>query len=123
VIRVANDSRDEHASPFTPGVQAALNGTSEQRPVTIERSSGQSTDVTAADKMCLLRSATLERDSQMTIVCDGICRKLLGHASSTYTVAPAADGSRMVLKLALRAAGCSALSTGRRCRGGLRRQR
>ena len=30
----------------------------------------------------------------------GLARKLLGDASSTYTVAPAGDGSRMVLKLA-----------------------
>jgi hypothetical protein len=50
--------------------------------------------------MTIFYLASFERDSQMTIVCDGIGRKLLGHASSTYTVAPAAGGSRMVLKLA-----------------------
>jgi hypothetical protein len=59
--------------------------------------------------------ASFERDRQMTIVCDAIGRKLLGHASSTYTVAPAAGGSRVVLKLAwIWAAGCSALRRQRR---------
>jgi hypothetical protein len=43
--------------------------------------------------------ASFERDRQMTIVCDGIGKKLLGDVSSTYAVAPAGDGSRLVLKL------------------------
>jgi len=50
--------------------------------------------------MTIFYLASFERDRQMTIVCDGIGKKLLGDASSTYTVAPAGDGSRMVLKLA-----------------------
>jgi hypothetical protein len=50
--------------------------------------------------MTIFYLASFEPDSQMTIVCDGIGRKLLGQASSTYSVAPAAGGSRMVLKLA-----------------------
>jgi len=65
--------------------------------------------------MTIFYLASFERDSQMTIVCDGVGKKLLGRASSTYRVAPATGGSRMVLKLAWipRAAKCSARSTGR----------
>lgn len=38
-------------------------------------------------------------DEHLTIVCDGVGQKLLGEVSSTYAVAPAGDGSRLVLKL------------------------
>jgi hypothetical protein len=50
--------------------------------------------------MTIFYLASFERDSQLTIVCDGIGKKLLGSASSTYTVVPAEGGSRLVLKLA-----------------------
>jgi len=49
--------------------------------------------------MTIFHLASFERDRDLTIVCDGIGRRLLGNVSSTYTVAPAADGSRLVLKL------------------------
>ena len=50
--------------------------------------------------MTIFYLASFERARPLNIVCDGIGKKLLGDASSTYTVAPAGDGSRMVLKLA-----------------------
>jgi hypothetical protein len=50
--------------------------------------------------MTIFYLASFERDSQMTIGCDEIGKKLLGSASSTYRVAPATGGSRVVLKLA-----------------------
>jgi hypothetical protein len=49
--------------------------------------------------MTIFHLASFEPDGHLTIVCDGIGRKLLGDVSSTYTVAPAGDGSRLVLKL------------------------
>ena len=49
--------------------------------------------------MTIFHLASFERDRQLTIVCDGIGKKLLGDVSSTYTVAPSGDGSRLVLKL------------------------
>ena len=45
--------------------------------------------------MTIFHLASFERDRDLTIVCDGIGRRLLGNVSSTYTVAPAADGSRL----------------------------
>jgi hypothetical protein len=50
--------------------------------------------------MTIFYLASFERDSQLTIVCDGIGKKLLGSASSTYRVVPTEGGSRLVLKLA-----------------------
>ena len=49
--------------------------------------------------MTIFYLASFERDRHLTIVCDGIGHKLLGDFSSTYTVTPAGDGSRLVLKL------------------------
>jgi hypothetical protein len=49
--------------------------------------------------MTIFHLATFEHDRHLTIVCDGIGQRLLGHVSSTYTVAPTANGSRLVLKL------------------------
>jgi hypothetical protein len=49
--------------------------------------------------MTIFHLASFEPDRQMTIVCDGIGQKLLGDVSSTYTVTPAPDGSRLLLKL------------------------
>ena len=49
--------------------------------------------------MTIFHLASFERDRQLTIVCDGIGERLLGHVSSTYTVAPVGDASRLVLKL------------------------
>ena len=49
--------------------------------------------------MTIFHLASFERDRHLTIVCDGIGKKLLGDVSSTYTVAPAEGGSRLVLKL------------------------
>ena len=49
--------------------------------------------------MTIFHLASFERDRHLTIECDGIGRRLLSNVSSTYTVAPAADGSRLVLKL------------------------
>ena len=49
--------------------------------------------------MTIFHLASFERERHLTIVCDGIGRKLLGNVSSTYTVAPSGDGSRLVLKL------------------------
>jgi hypothetical protein len=50
--------------------------------------------------MTIFYLASFERDRHITIVCDGIGRKLLGHVASTYAVAADGDGSRLVLKLA-----------------------
>jgi hypothetical protein len=86
---------DEHASPFPLGEQAAP----DRRPHS-DRSRSSHPAAIEWGSTSIFYLASFERDSQMTIVCDGIGRKLLGHASSTYTVAPAACGSRMVLKLA-----------------------
>jgi hypothetical protein len=49
--------------------------------------------------MTIFHLASFERDRHLTIVCDGIGKKLLGDVSSTYRVGPAGDGSRLVLKL------------------------
>jgi hypothetical protein len=49
--------------------------------------------------MTIFHLASFELDRHMTIVCDGIGKKLLGSVSSTYRVVPAGDGSRLVLKL------------------------
>jgi hypothetical protein len=49
--------------------------------------------------MTIFHLASFEPDRHLTIVCDGIGRKLLGQVSSTYAVASAVDGSRLVLKL------------------------
>jgi len=49
--------------------------------------------------MTIFHLASFERDRQLTIVCDGIGKKLLGDVSSTYRVVPAGDGSRLILKL------------------------
>jgi hypothetical protein len=49
--------------------------------------------------MTIFHLASFERDRHLTIVCDGIGKKLLGDVSSTYRVVPAGDGSRLVLKL------------------------
>jgi hypothetical protein len=49
--------------------------------------------------MTIFHLASFEPDRHLTIVCDGIGQRLLGDVSSTYTVAPAGDGSRLVLKL------------------------
>jgi hypothetical protein len=49
--------------------------------------------------MTIFHLASFEPDRHLTIVCDGIGQSLLGDVSSTYTVAPAGDGSRLVLKL------------------------
>jgi hypothetical protein len=49
--------------------------------------------------MTIFHLASFELDHHLTIVCDGIGRKLLGNVASTYTVAPAGEGSRLVLKL------------------------
>jgi hypothetical protein len=49
--------------------------------------------------MTIFHLASFEADRHITIVCDGIGQKLLGHVSSTYAVASSGDGSRLVLKL------------------------
>lgn len=49
--------------------------------------------------MTIFHLASFEPDRHLTIVCDGIGKKLLGDVSSTYAVAPAGSGSRLVLKL------------------------
>jgi len=49
--------------------------------------------------MTIFSLASFEPDRHLTIVCDGIGRRLLGHVSSTYAVAPTGNGSRLVLKL------------------------
>ena len=49
--------------------------------------------------MTIFHLASFEHDRHLTIVCDGIGKKLLGDVSSTYTVVPAGEGSRLVLKL------------------------
>jgi len=49
--------------------------------------------------MTIFHLASFENDRHLTIVCDGIGRKLLGQVSSTYAVTPTGDGSRLVLKL------------------------
>ena len=49
--------------------------------------------------MTIFHLASFERERHLTIVCDGIGRKLLGNVSSTYAVVPAGEGSRLVLKL------------------------
>ena len=49
--------------------------------------------------MTIFHLASFEEDRHLTIVCDGIGKTLLGDVSSTYTVAPAENGSRLVLKL------------------------
>src|ERR1700752_3116019 len=42
--------------------------------------------------MTIFHLASFEPDRHLTIVCDGIGRKLLGDVSSTYTVVPTASG-------------------------------
>jgi hypothetical protein len=49
--------------------------------------------------MTIFHLASFENDRHLTIVCDGIGRKLLGRVSSTYAVTAAGEGSRLVLKL------------------------
>ena len=49
--------------------------------------------------MTIFHLASFARDRHLTIVCDGVGRKLLGNVSSTYAVAPSGEGSRLVLKL------------------------
>ena len=49
--------------------------------------------------MTIFHLASFEHDRHLTIVCDGIGKKLLGDVSSTYALSPAEDGSRLVLKL------------------------
>ena len=49
--------------------------------------------------MTIFHLASFELDRHLTIVCDGIGKKLLGDVSSTYRVVPAGEGSRLVLKL------------------------
>jgi hypothetical protein len=49
--------------------------------------------------MTIFHLASFEPERHLTIVCDGIGRKLLGNVSSTYTVLPVGEGSRLVLKL------------------------
>jgi len=49
--------------------------------------------------MTIFHLASFERDRHLTIVCDGVGRKLLGNVSSTYVVAPTGEGSRLILKL------------------------
>jgi hypothetical protein len=49
--------------------------------------------------MTIFHLASFEPERHLTIVCDGIGRKLLGNVSSTYTVVSAGNGSRLVLKL------------------------
>jgi len=49
--------------------------------------------------MTIFHLASFEHDSHLTIVCDGIGKKLLGDVSSTYRVVPTEAGSRLVLKL------------------------
>jgi hypothetical protein len=49
--------------------------------------------------MTIFHLALFERDRHLTIVCDGVGRKLLGNVSSTYTLVPTGEGSRLVLKL------------------------
>jgi hypothetical protein len=69
--------------------------------------------------MTIFHLASFEPDRHITIVCDGIGKKLLGDVSSTYTVASAENGSRLVLKLVCtrRAGGCSPRRTGGSCPG------
>ncbi len=49
--------------------------------------------------MTIFHLASFEQDRHITIVCDGIGKKLLGDVSSTYMVAPTENGSRSVLNL------------------------
>ena len=49
--------------------------------------------------MTIFHLASFEPDRHITIVCDGIGKKLLGDVSSTYKVGPSENGSRLVLKL------------------------
>ena len=49
--------------------------------------------------MTIFHLASFEPDRHLTIVCDGIGKRLLGDVSSTYAVAPDGDGARLVLKL------------------------
>jgi hypothetical protein len=49
--------------------------------------------------MTIFHVASFEHDRHLTIVCDGIGKKLLGSVSSTYRVDATEDGSRLVLKL------------------------
>jgi len=49
--------------------------------------------------MTIFHLASFEPDHHITIVCDAIGKKLLGDVSSTYKIAPAENGSRLVLKL------------------------
>jgi len=55
--------------------------------------------------MTIFHLASFEPDRHLTIVCDGIGKKLLGDVSSTYAVSPAGDGSRLVLKLVCKSPG------------------
>jgi hypothetical protein len=55
--------------------------------------------------MTIFHLASFEPDRHITIVCDGIGRKLLGQVSSTYVVASSGEGSRLVLKLVCNPAG------------------
>ncbi len=69
--------------------------------------------------MTIFHLASFELDRHLTIVCDGIGRKLLGNVSSTYTVAPTGNGSRLVLSWSRsrRAGASSASPTAGRCPG------
>jgi hypothetical protein len=49
--------------------------------------------------MTIFHLASFVDDRHLTIVCDGIGQKLLGDVSSTYTVVPDGEGSRLILKL------------------------
>jgi len=49
--------------------------------------------------MTIFHLGSFEPDRHVTIVCDGIGRKLLGRVSSSYVVSPTESGSRLVLKL------------------------
>ncbi len=49
--------------------------------------------------MTIFHLASFEVDRHITIVCDGIGKKLLGDVSSTYAVTGDGDSSRLVLKL------------------------
>jgi len=50
--------------------------------------------------MTIFHLASFETDRHVTIVCDGVGKKLLGDVASTYSVTTAPAGTRLVLKLA-----------------------
>jgi hypothetical protein len=49
--------------------------------------------------MTIFHLASFEPERHLTILCDGIGRRLLGQVASSYVVAPTSDGARLVLKL------------------------